>query len=117
MHEPDQYHKARGFEVSQSLWRCGCIYATAGTGSYNVLTTAVTCDLCIVICSGRTALLFHYAYTHAAAHKHVLFVTRRQEVEFDPPLLPAGISSDDIAFQRIHMRQVHWLLVCDHCIE
>lgn len=59
--------------------------------------------------SGRTTLLFHYAYSHAAAQEHVLFVTRREEVEFDAPLLPAGVPKDDPALQRIQMRYLDTL--------
>lgn len=54
--------------------------------------------------SGRTALLFHYAYSRAAAGEDVLFVTRRKAVEFEPPVLPAGVSKDDAALERIKLR-------------
>ena len=55
--------------------------------------------------SGRTAVLFHYAYYRAAAGEHVTFCCRRQSVEFDPPVLPVGVSKGDPALARIHIRQ------------
>ncbi len=54
--------------------------------------------------SGRTALLFHYAYSRAATGEHIVFITRTKAVEREPPVLPAGVTKDDEAFGRIHMR-------------
>ena len=57
-------------------------------------------------CSGRTALLFHYAHSRAAAGETVVFITRRESVESELPVLPAGVTKEAEAFVRIQMRRV-----------
>ncbi|KAK9814084.1 hypothetical protein WJX72_000412 [[Myrmecia] bisecta] len=54
--------------------------------------------------SGKTSILFHFAYTLAAAGKQVGFLCKRSKLEQVPPLLPLGANAQDAAWQNINLR-------------
>lgn len=53
------------------------------------------------MCSGKTSILFHYAYRLAAGDRSVLFICQKAKIEQLPPLLPPGVDGQDTAFSRI----------------
>jgi hypothetical protein len=56
--------------------------------------------------SGRSSLLFQYAYQVAAAHpdRRVFYICRPQQLEDAPPLLFEGVSRSSAEFSRVHIR-------------
>ena len=54
--------------------------------------------------SGKTSLLFSYAHSVAAAGGRVVFLCQRAKLEQAPPLLPAGVSRGDAAFERVDIK-------------
>jgi hypothetical protein len=54
--------------------------------------------------SGKTSLLFNYAYQAAAKGAAVLFVSVKHKLALSPPMLPPGVERSDPAFTRIHMK-------------
>ena len=54
--------------------------------------------------SGKTSLLFSYAYSVAVAGGRVLFLCQRAKFEQAPPLLPLGVSRGDAAFERVDIK-------------
>lgn len=66
--------------------------------------------------SGKTSLLLHFAHARAAAGDTVLFVCHRDTIENSPPVLPLGVSLDDEALHRVHMRYGTTPSRCHSCI-
>lgn len=56
-------------------------------------------------CSGKTSLLFHYAYNYAAAHgEAVYFVAQRHKLQNQLPLPPLNMTQDAEVLKRIKMK-------------
>ncbi len=56
-------------------------------------------------CSGKTSLLFHYAYNYAAAHEEaVYFVAQRHKLQNQLPLPPLNMTQDAEVLKRIKMK-------------
>ena len=54
--------------------------------------------------SGKSSTLLHIAYSLAASGKSALIICQKAKLEQQPPLLPEGVSSKDIAFSRVYIR-------------
>lgn len=58
--------------------------------------------------SGKTSLLFQFAY-NASAHSEsstVVFICKRQNVERKPPILSEDVDATSEVFERVHMKYV-----------
>jgi hypothetical protein len=55
-------------------------------------------------CSGKTSLLFQYAFQLACSGQEVVFICDRAQLDQAPPLLPFGVSQQHAAFSRIHFK-------------
>jgi hypothetical protein len=58
----------------------------------------------VLSCSGKTSLLFHYAFQLACSGQEVVFICDRAQLDQAPPLLPFGVSQQHAAFSRIHFK-------------
>uniref|UniRef100_A0A383WEP4 Dolichol phosphate-mannose biosynthesis regulatory protein n=1 Tax=Tetradesmus obliquus TaxID=3088 RepID=A0A383WEP4_TETOB len=56
--------------------------------------------------SGKTSLLFQYAFQLACSGQEVVFMCDRAQLDQAPPLLPFGASQQHAAFSRIHFKYV-----------
>jgi hypothetical protein len=57
-------------------------------------------------CSGKTSILFHYAYSVASEGKTVVFICKRAKLDLGAPVLPRGVNATDAAFNNVKMRYV-----------
>eukprot|EP00882_Tetradesmus_deserticola_P007721 GHRQ01008131.1.p1 GENE.GHRQ01008131.1~~GHRQ01008131.1.p1 ORF type:complete len:244 (+),score=72.44 GHRQ01008131.1:727-1458(+) len=70
--------------------------------------------------SGKTSLLFQYAFQLACSGQEVVFICDRAQLEQSPLLLPVGVSHQHAAFSKIHFKYVqdlHQLRTYGACIH